>query len=75
MEISLKIDKVRQPGSGGAREGAGRKKKENSRNIRVSFMLSAEANLALQKLAEESGKSKNDVINTILERMGKNTDF
>ncbi len=56
-------------GHGGSRQGAGRKKKENGRNIRASFMLSAKANEMLEKLSEQSGTSKNDVINNILESM------
>lgn len=69
MEISLKIEKVET--RGGARQGAGRKKKENSRNIRASFMLSPEAQSVLEKLAKESGKSKNDVINNLLEGLNE----
>lgn len=70
MEISLKIEKIEN--RGGARQGAGRKRKENGRNIRASFMLSAEANATLDKLAKESGKSKNDVINNLLEQYKSN---
>lgn len=60
---------VKKSGRGGSRQGAGRKKKENGRNIRVSFMLSEKANKMLVKLSDESGKSRNDLINTILESM------
>lgn len=56
---------------GGAREGAERKKKENARNIRASFMLSAAASAALERLASESGRSKNDIVNNLLENLGK----
>ena len=54
-------------GHGGARVGAGRKKVENSRNIRASFMLSSKANETLTRLSAESGRSKNDIINKLLE--------
>ena len=60
---------VKKSERGGARQGAGRKRKENGRNIRASFMLSIKANNVLEKLAEEAGKSRNDLINTILESM------
>lgn len=60
---------VKKSGRGGSRQGAGRKKQENGRNIRASFMLSEKAYKVLEKLAEEAGKSRNDLINTILESM------
>lgn len=62
------VERVKS-GHGGARQGAGRKRGENSRNIRASFMLSADANEVLERLVQQSGTSKNDVINTLLEAM------
>lgn len=56
---------------GGAREGAGRKPKENARNIRASFMLSDLANSNLNAIAVSEKCSKNDVINRLLERIPK----
>lgn len=54
---------------GGARQGAGRKRGENARNIRASFMLSPKADAVLKARAEEAGVSRNDVINTLLEKL------
>lgn len=65
MEISLKIEKIEK--RGGVREGAGRKKTENSRNINVACRLSPKAFENLQKLVEQEGSNKNDVINKLLE--------
>ena len=59
----------KKTGRGGSRHGAGRKKKENGRNIRASFMFSEKANSVLEMLAEKSGTSKNDVLNNLLEGM------
>lgn len=55
---------------GGARQGAGRKRGENSRNIRVSFMLSPLADANLRATAEAQGASRNDVVNRLLESLG-----
>ena len=52
---------------GGARPGAGRKKKENSRTKTVAVSLSDKALENLQKLVEIKGTNKNDVINNLLE--------
>lgn len=54
---------------GGARAGAGRKRGENSRNIRVSFMLSPLADTALKDAAQREGVSRNDIVNRLLESM------
>ena len=67
MEISLKIEKVEK--RGGARKGSGRKKTENSRNISVACRLSPKAYENLQKLVEQQGSNKNDVINKLLEEI------
>ncbi len=67
MEISLKIEKVEK--RGGARQGSGRKKTENGRNISVACRLSPKAFENLNKLVEQQGSNKNDVINNILEKM------
>ena len=56
---------------GGARPGAGRKKQDNSRNIRVGLSLSPEAYAFLEQLVSQSGTNKNDVINRLLEQMAK----
>lgn len=56
---------------GGARKGAGRKPKENARNIRASFMLSDMANRNLNAIAVSERCSKNDVINRLLEGFSK----
>lgn len=52
---------------GGRRAGAGRKREENSRNNRASFMLSDVAMNNLRRLADESGTTRNDIINRLLE--------
>lgn len=54
---------------GGARAGAGRKKKENGRNKSVALSLSTKAFETLEKLVEQYGTNKNDVINKLLENM------
>ncbi len=51
MEISLKIEKVEK--RGGARQGAGRKKKENGRSISVACRMSPKAFENLNKLVEQ----------------------
>ena len=66
MKIEIEITREKK-NHGGAREGAGRKKKENARSIRVSFMLSPEADAALRRRAAEEGCSRNDAINRLLE--------
>ena len=67
MEFSLTIEKVEK--RGGARKGSGRKKTDNSRNISVACKLSPKAYENLQKLVEQEGSNKNDVINKLLESM------
>lgn len=57
------------PQRGGARTGAGRKRGENSRSIRVSLMLSPIAAAALERAALADGCSRNDVINRMLEAL------
>ncbi len=52
---------------GGRRQGAGRKKLENGRNVRASFMLSTQAAQTLERLAAEQSTTKNDIINHLLE--------
>ena len=54
---------------GGSRAGAGRKKTENARNIRASFMLSTKASEALERMAAQQNTTKNDVINNFLEQL------
>lgn len=54
---------------GGKREGAGRKKNENGRNIAVAFKLSAKAFNLIERMAAERNTTKNDIINIILEKM------
>lgn len=54
---------------GGKREGAGRKRIDNGRNIRASFMLSTKAAETLEKMALEQNTTKNDIINRLLENM------
>lgn len=54
---------------GGARLGAGRKKTDNARNNRASFMLSSKALETLERMALEGNTTKNDVINKILENL------
>lgn len=59
----------KKSGRGGARAGAGRKRKENGRNISVALSLSTKAYENLLRLVEEQGSNKNDVINKILEEL------
>ena len=54
---------------GGARIGAGRKRKDNGRNNSVALSLSAKALENLNILVEREGTNKNDVINKLLEQM------
>lgn len=54
---------------GGARVGAGRRKKVNSRAQSVALRLSTKAFENLQKLVEKEGSNKNDVINKLLESL------
>lgn len=54
---------------GGARQGSGRKRGENARNIKVSFVLSPLADANLRRYAEANGVSRNDVINRLLETL------
>lgn len=54
---------------GGARQGAGRKRGENSRNVRASFSLSPLAASNLQQKAEAEGCSRNDFLNRLLEAL------
>ena len=65
MEIKIKIEKIEN--RGGAREGAGRRKKDNARSISVALKLSSKAHENLQRLVEQKGSNKNDVINELLE--------
>lgn len=60
---------VIKSGRGGARPGAGRKRGDNSRNIRTSFVLSPLADANLRRYAEANGVSRNDVINRLLEQL------
>lgn len=54
---------------GGARQGAGRKRGDNSRNIRASFNLSPLADAKLKETALKESCSRNDLINRILEAL------
>ena len=47
---------------GGAREGAGRKKKEDARRTTLSFVCSAEEKIFIDKLTENSGLSRSQFI-------------
>lgn len=65
----METEETKKPKHGGARVGAGRKRMENGRNVRASFMLSTKAAEALERLATEQGTSRNDAINNLLERL------
>lgn len=54
---------------GGARPGAGRKRGENSRNVRASFSLSPLAASRLGMAADAQGCSRNDFLNRLLESL------
>ena len=65
METQNKDEK--KNGHGGRREGSGRKPKDDAKKNVVGFRVS---NLAVQNLkayAEKVGKTRNDVINELLE--------
>ena len=47
---------------GGAREGAGRKKKENAKRTTLSFVCSAEEKIFIDKLVNNSGLSRSQFI-------------
>ena len=47
---------------GGAREGAGRKKKENAKRITVSFVCSPEDKKLIDELVKKSGLSRSQFI-------------
>jgi hypothetical protein len=55
----------------GARAGAGRKAADNPRNVRVSFSFTALAADNLQRAADAAGVSRNDWMNTMLERLSE----
>ncbi len=59
------------PSLGGARAGAGRKAADNPRNVRVSFSFTALAADNLQRAADAAGVSRNDWMNTMLERLSE----
>ena len=65
----METEETKKPKRGGARAGAGRKRMENGRNVRASFMLSTKAAEALERLAAEQGTSRNDAINNLLESL------
>lgn len=68
--LSIMQDSIKDaPSRGGARPGSGRKRGENSRNIRASFNLSPKAAAALQAAADRDGCSRNDLINRLLEAL------
>ena len=57
----------RKPGSGGAREGAGRKSRpKNELAVTVSFCCSPAQKIRLDADAEASGKSRSEYINSKL---------
>lgn len=58
-------------GRGGARKGAGRKRGENSRNVRVSFTVTPTADAKLKVAAEAQGVSRNDIVNRLLESLSE----
>ena len=47
---------------GGAREGAGRKKKEDAKRTTVSFVCSAEEKKLIDELVKKSGLSRSQFI-------------
>lgn len=57
---------------GGKREGAGRKKTENGRSIKLSFSLSPKAAGMLERMAAENNTTRNDIINITLENLADN---
>ena len=65
MELENKEEK--KNGHGGRRAGAGRKPKGNAKRVTIGFVVSEVAAQNLKVYAERLEKSKNDVINEILE--------
>ena len=58
---------VNKSGRGGRRVGAGRKPKGNAKRVTVGFVVSELAAQNLNAYAERMGKTRNDVINELLE--------
>lgn len=54
-------------GHGGRRVGAGRKPKGEAKRVTLGFVVSETASNNLKAYAERMGKTRNDVINELLE--------
>lgn len=65
METQNKDEK--KNGHGGRRVGAGRKPKAGAKRVNVGFLVSELASQNLKAYAEKVGKTRNDVINELLE--------
>ncbi len=57
----------KKSGRGGRRVGAGRKPKGEAKRITLGFVVSETASNNLKAYAERTGKTRNDVINELLE--------
>lgn len=60
-------NEIKKNGRGGRREGAGRKAKGEAKRDTLSFRVSDKAVQNLKEYAERMGKTRNDVINELLE--------
>lgn len=60
-------NEIKKNGRGGRREGAGRKAKGEAKRATLSFRVSDKAVQNLKSYAERMGKTRNDVINELLE--------
>ena len=65
MEMENKTEK--KSGRDGRRVGAGRKPKGEAKRITLGFVVSETASNNLKAYAERMGKTRNDVINELLE--------
>lgn len=65
METENKTEN--KSGRGGRRVGAGRKPKGEAKRIALGFVVSETASNNLKAYAERMGKTRNDVINELLE--------
>lgn len=65
METENKTEN--KSGRGGRRVGAGRKPKGEAKRVTLGFVVSETASNNLKAYAERVGKTRNDVINELLE--------
>ena len=65
METENKTEN--KSGRGGRRVGAGRKPKGEAKRVTLGFVVSEMASNNLKAYAERMGKTRNDVINELLE--------